>query len=198
VSPIISEHGLGLKQRVSSSAWLRILPSATLFQWHPTRAHCSGKIRSAVRSQKTIASMTGDKASFHNVALVDTEPGAGMTTPANECERSRISRITRRLREVKLPYALYLAFKRLSEPGWFEYDHQYVLSLDVSRLPPQATENDDIREITAEDREDLDKTDDPPEVVLGPVEIQDSLLGLFVIQARDGTLCADRRPMGED
>jgi len=33
---------------------------------------------------------------------------------------------------------------------------------------------------------------------LGPVEIQDSLLGLFVIQARDGTLCADRRPMGED
>src|SRR5260221_14058936 len=33
---------------------------------------------------------------------------------------------------------------------------------------------------------------------LGPVEIQDSHHGLDVIQAWDGTICTDGRPMGED
>lgn len=33
---------------------------------------------------------------------------------------------------------------------------------------------------------------------LRPVEIQDSTLGLIVIQALDGTIRTDRRPMGED
>jgi hypothetical protein len=33
---------------------------------------------------------------------------------------------------------------------------------------------------------------------LGSVENQDSLCGLVVIQALDGTIRTDRRPMGED
>ena len=33
---------------------------------------------------------------------------------------------------------------------------------------------------------------------LRPVEIQDSIASLFVIQARDGTVRTDGRPMGED
>mgnify|MGYP003471282161 CR=1 FL=1 len=33
---------------------------------------------------------------------------------------------------------------------------------------------------------------------LGPVEIQDSTSGLIVIQALDGTIRTDGRPMGED
>jgi hypothetical protein len=33
---------------------------------------------------------------------------------------------------------------------------------------------------------------------LGSVEIQDSIPRLFVIQAWDGTICTDRRPMGEN
>jgi hypothetical protein len=36
------------------------------------------------------------------------------------------------------------------------------------------------------------------EFKLGPVEIQDSQLWLAVIQALDGALCSDGRPMGED
>jgi hypothetical protein len=35
-------------------------------------------------------------------------------------------------------------------------------------------------------------------IVLGSVENQDSLCGLVVIQALDGTIRTDRRPMGED
>jgi len=41
----------------------------------------------------------------------------------------------------------------------------------------------------------------PPEffaLTLGPVENQDSTCGLVVIQALDGTIRTDRRPMGED
>jgi len=34
--------------------------------------------------------------------------------------------------------------------------------------------------------------------MLGPVENQDSHFGLVVIQALDGTIRADGRPMGED
>jgi hypothetical protein len=34
--------------------------------------------------------------------------------------------------------------------------------------------------------------------ILGPVENQDSAFGLFVIQALDGPIRTDRRPMGED
>jgi hypothetical protein len=35
-------------------------------------------------------------------------------------------------------------------------------------------------------------------IQLGPVENQDSPCGLVVIQALDGTIRTDRRPMGED
>ncbi|MHC2483615.1 hypothetical protein ACVIKP_005470 [Rhizobium leguminosarum] len=37
-----------------------------------------------------------------------------------------------------------------------------------------------------------------PSVVLGVVEVQGFFWGLFVIQAADGTICADGRPMGEN
>ncbi|NKK82650.1 hypothetical protein GFL51_35740, partial [Rhizobium leguminosarum bv. viciae] len=35
-------------------------------------------------------------------------------------------------------------------------------------------------------------------IVLGAVEVQGFFWGLFVIQAADGTICADGRPMGEN
>jgi hypothetical protein len=34
--------------------------------------------------------------------------------------------------------------------------------------------------------------------LLGAVEVQGFFWGLFVIQAADGTICADGRPMGEN
>lgn len=89
-----------------------------------------------------------------------------MAAPSNPSDESQISRIRRKVAEVRTPYALFLAFRRLFRPARFEYVSMYVLSLDLSRLEGSQTTNDPIREITAKDEADLERLDEPKETVL--------------------------------